>query len=63
MIEADEFDERVARHVEWTLPPERPAFAQGAIAGVPAKLYLEPGGSAIIVVALAYLDDLTERLG
>jgi hypothetical protein len=62
MIEADEFEERVARHVEWTLPPERPAFAQGAIASVPAKLYLDPSGVATIVVATAYLDDLIERL-
>ena len=61
-VEADEFADRVARHVEWTLPPERPAFAQGAIAGVPAKLYLEPSGAATIVVAIAYVDELIERL-
>ena len=32
----------VARHIEWPLPTERPALAQGSIAGVPAKLWL-PG--------------------
>ena len=62
MVEADEFDERVVRHVEWALPPERPSFAQGAIAGVPAKLYLGESGAATIVVAIAYVDELIERL-
>ena len=62
MFEADEYADRVVPHVEWALPTERPAFAQGAIAGVPAKLYLDPNGTATIVVATAYLDELTERL-
>ena len=62
MVEADEFDERIARHVEWALPPERPSFVQGAIAGVPAKLYFGESGAATIVVAIAYVDELIERL-
>ena len=62
MFDAEEFDDRVARHIEWTLPTARPAFAQGAIASVPAKLYLDPSGVVTIVVATAYLDELTERL-
>ncbi len=33
----------VARHVEWALPTERPAFAQGSVAAVPAKLWIEAG--------------------
>ena len=62
MFDADEFEQHVARHIEWTVPPERPAFAQGAIATVPAKLYLDPSGVTTIVVATAYLDELLERL-
>ena len=27
-------------HIDWPLPAERPTFAQGAVAGVPAKLWL-----------------------
>ena len=38
MFPADEFADASLPHIEWPLPPERPAFAQGAIAGVPAKL-------------------------
>jgi hypothetical protein len=41
---------------------ERPAFAQGAIAGVPAKLYLDSTGAAIVLVLASYLDDLLARL-
>ncbi len=63
LFDAGEFSERVAGHVEWKLPTERPAFAQGAVAGVPAKLYLDPNGAATIVVATAYLDEITRRLG
>ena len=63
MVGPDEFADRVVPHVEWTLPTERPAFAQGAIAGVPAKLYLGPTGGATILVATAYVDELTRRLG
>ncbi len=34
----------VARHVDWALPTERPAFAQGSVAAVPAKLWIEARG-------------------
>jgi hypothetical protein len=51
----------VARHTEWT-PPDRGGVAQGAIAGVPAKLAWLPDGRAWIVTQAAYLADLLDRL-
>jgi hypothetical protein len=63
--------------IEWSLPTERPALAQGTIGGVPAKLWLTRGqnsedpadaeGSdgadrALLVVLAAYADDLAGRL-
>ena len=54
----------VARHTEWPIPLERPAFAQGAIAGVPARLSLvRDDGRATLITAAAYADELAERLG
>jgi hypothetical protein len=63
MFPADEFDELVVPHLEWPAPLERPAFAQGAIAGVPAKVYIDMTGAAIVIVMAAYVDDLRSRLG
>ena len=50
-------------HLEWPLPTERPALAQGSIAGVPAKLWLPDDGDSLLVTAAAYADELTSRLG
>ena len=53
--------EVVERHTEWPLPgPD--AVAQGAIAGVPAKLAWLPDGRARIVAHAAYADELVDRL-
>ena len=58
----------VAHHVEWSLPAERPALAQGAFAGVPAKLFLPDGngtgrvGDVLLLTATAYADELIDRL-
>ena len=49
-------------HIEWSLPERRPALAQGAIASVPAKLWLTGDGDALLVTAAAYADELAERL-
>ncbi|MGH2477238.1 MAG: hypothetical protein ACRDIL_18415 [Candidatus Limnocylindrales bacterium] len=62
MFPAEEFVGRVVPHIEWPPPRTRPAFAQGTIAGVPAKLYLDPTGAATIFVLAAYVDDLLDRL-
>ena len=52
----------VARHTEWPLPTEGGSFAQGSIAGVPAKLAWLPDGRAWIVTHAAYAADLLDRL-
>lgn len=53
--------EAVVPHIEWSLTTERPALAQGSIAGVPAKLWLTEDGATILVQA-AYAADLQDRL-
>ena len=51
-------------HLEWSLPTERPALAQGSIAGVPAKLFLpEDRGDVLVLTTAAYAATLAERLG
>jgi hypothetical protein len=49
-------------HIEWPLPPARPALAQGSIAGVPAKACLPADGRALLLTAAAYADELAGRL-
>lgn len=53
----------VRPHVEWSLPSERPALAQGSIAGVPAKLWLPRAGDVLLLTAAPYADELAGRLG
>lgn len=62
MFPVDEFIDFVLPRIEWPAPTTRPAFAQGAIAGVPAKLYIDSTGAATIFVLAPYLDDLLARL-
>jgi hypothetical protein len=62
MFPADEFIDLVVPHIEWPPPDARPAFTQGSIAGVPAKLYLDVTGAATILVQAAYADELIARL-
>ena len=50
-------------HTEWPLPIERPALAQGSIAGVPAKVWLPADGDALLLTAAAYAHELESRLG
>jgi hypothetical protein len=52
----------VRGHTEWAVPDAVGAVAQGAIAGVPAKLVRNPNGEAMVVVHAAYIDDLLDRL-
>jgi hypothetical protein len=54
--------EDVLPHLEWPLPTERPVLVQGAIAGVPAKLWLADDGDALLLTAAAFADDLVGRL-
>ena len=53
--------EAVERHTEWLLPAGG-AIAQGAIAGVPAKLARLPDGRVWVVTYAAYVADLLDRL-
>jgi hypothetical protein len=64
----------VVAHVDWMPPRERPALAQGKVAGVPAKIWYEtgtaagtPGGGdsevALLITQAAYANDIAERLG
>jgi hypothetical protein len=57
----DELNDAVVPHVDWPLPEERPALAQGLIAGVPAKLWLAED-RALLLCAAAYAHELEERL-
>jgi hypothetical protein len=52
---------RVVAHIEWSLPAGRPTLAQGAIAGVPARLWLTEDRATLVVHA-AYAADLQDRL-
>ena len=54
--------EAVADHVEWSIPTERPTLAQGAVAQVPARLWLPDDGDALLLTAAAYADELASRL-
>lgn len=61
-LTADEVEHTALHHIEWHLPQERPALAQGQIAGVPAKLVLHADGSALLLVACAARHELEDRL-
>jgi hypothetical protein len=52
----------IKHHVEWSLPLERPSLAQGAVAQVPARVWLPDDGDALLITAAAYADELTSRL-
>jgi hypothetical protein len=62
MFPVDEFIDVVLPRIEWPVAPTRPAFCQGSIAGVPAKLYVDSTGAATVFVMGAYLDDFLSRL-
>jgi hypothetical protein len=62
MFPVDEFVDYVLPRIEWPPPATRPAFTQGSIAGVPAKLYIDTTGAATVFVLATYLDELLSRL-
>ena len=51
----------LSRGCEWDLPEERPAFRQGAIAGLPAKIWFEPD-RVLILVPAPYAAELKGRM-
>lgn len=48
------------RTCAWELPAARPAFAQGAVANIPVKLWLEPK-SVLFIVQAPFAADFLER--
>ena len=58
----EELDDRLVTHIEWPLPTDLLALAQGLIAGVPAKLWLTTD-RVLLVCAAAYAAELADRLG
>jgi hypothetical protein len=61
-LTSDELAIQVVPHIDWALPAGLPALAQGLVAGVPAKLWLE-SGRALLLCAAPYAFELAERLG
>ena len=60
-VEREEATRFLQRACPWALPTERPAFAQGAVAEIPVKLWFEEA-SVRFVVPAAYAADLEEQM-
>jgi len=60
-LTASEAHAIVERECEWELPQGRPAFVQGAIAGIPAKLWVEEE-RVFLVVQAPFVVEFEERL-
>lgn len=60
-LDAAETVEILATACEWEAPRHRPALAQGAVAGIPAKLWMEEERTLLVVPAGSAVE-LTERL-
>ena len=59
-VSATEAQGIIERECEWELPHPRPAFAQGAIAGIPVKLWLEEE-RVFFVVSAPFVTEFEER--
>jgi hypothetical protein len=51
----------LAHHAAWEPPPDRPVLAQGMVAGLAAKVYLD-GDRSMLIVATPFAVELEERL-
>ena len=60
-VTATEAQRIFERECEWELPRERPAFAQGAVAGIPVKLWLE-AERVFFIVQAPFVVEFEERL-
>lgn len=60
-IDQDRALDLLQRLCEWELPTERPAFAQGAVAGIPTKLWFTED-QVLFVVQSPYAAEMEERL-
>ncbi len=57
---ADEALAFLERTCEWEVPSQRPAFAQGAVAGIATKLWLETE-RVLFLVPAPFVNDFAER--
>ena len=57
----DEAQAIFAHHCEWAMPSARPALAQGAIAGIAAKVWVE-AERVLILVPAPFVAEFEERL-
>lgn len=50
-------------HVEWAIPDTTGTLAQGAVAGVPARIWVIDDEKVLLITAAAYAAELAQRLG
>ncbi len=60
-VSAEESADILTRLCEWEAPSARPAFAQGMVAGIPTKLWLEADRTLLLVPA-PYVAEMEERI-
>ena len=60
-LDNDEAIEFLQKNCAWELPNGRPAFAQGAVAGIPIKLWLEDE-QVLFIVPAPYAHDFAKRM-
>jgi hypothetical protein len=60
-LSRDEALDFLERHCEWELPKQRPAFAQGMVAGISTKIWFEQD-RILLMVPTPYAHDFGERL-
>lgn len=60
-LPADEASRLLERTCQWEPPAQRPAFAQGMVAGLPLKLWFE-ADSVLFITPAPFGADLAERL-
>jgi hypothetical protein len=57
----DQFSTFVVPHLEWVLPTQRPSLAQGLVAGVPLKLWLE-ADRVLVITSSGLAHEAVDRL-
>lgn len=60
-VDSDTAATLLSHHCEWEVPRQRPALAQGSVAGLATKLWLEEERVLFLVLA-AYSAEFTDRL-
>ena len=60
-LPVDVFEALAQSHIHWSVPGQRPAFAQGLMAQIPVKLWLE-NERVLVLTATVSRHELMERL-